>query len=113
MHTVVTETLRTVTMEAGLRVMPVTLMATGHIRNGVTVVGDMDTQLNIMIEQLPTVTTRQPGRARQELRTVLPLHLVDYYLILDAEGHKKYSYFTQGSGPHGSYAKGYYGSHGG
>uniref|UniRef100_A0A1I7X0H2 Fibroin heavy chain-like n=1 Tax=Heterorhabditis bacteriophora TaxID=37862 RepID=A0A1I7X0H2_HETBA len=30
----------------------------------------------------------------------------------DAEGMKKYSYFTSGSGPEGSYSKGYYGSEG-
>ncbi|CAI4222948.1 unnamed protein product [Auanema sp. JU1783] len=31
---------------------------------------------------------------------------------VDAEGMKKYSYFTSGSGPEGSYSKGYYGSEG-
>ncbi|KAM3716886.1 Proline--tRNA ligase [Dirofilaria immitis] len=32
--------------------------------------------------------------------------------LAGAEGHKKYSYFTQGSGPHGFYSKGYWGTNG-
>lgn len=33
-------------------------------------------------------------------------------LFLGAYGGKKFSYFTSGSGPYGSYQKGYYGSDG-
>lgn len=33
-------------------------------------------------------------------------------LGLDAEGAKRYSYFTQGNGPDGFYSKGYFGSEG-
>ncbi|VDN00114.1 unnamed protein product, partial [Thelazia callipaeda] len=32
--------------------------------------------------------------------------------LTGAEGHKKYSYFTQGSGPNGFYSKGYWGTNG-
>ncbi|EJW73945.1 hypothetical protein WUBG_15151 [Wuchereria bancrofti] len=34
------------------------------------------------------------------------------HALSGAEGHKKYSYFTQGSGPHGFYSKGYWGTNG-
>uniref|UniRef100_A0A0R3RJU2 Ag2 protein n=1 Tax=Elaeophora elaphi TaxID=1147741 RepID=A0A0R3RJU2_9BILA len=34
------------------------------------------------------------------------------HALSGAEGHKKYSYFTQGSGPHGFYSKGYWGTDG-
>uniref|UniRef100_A0A915Q145 BURP domain-containing protein n=1 Tax=Setaria digitata TaxID=48799 RepID=A0A915Q145_9BILA len=32
--------------------------------------------------------------------------------LAGVEGHKKYSYFAQGSGPHGFYSKGYWGTNG-
>ncbi|VDO33704.1 unnamed protein product [Onchocerca flexuosa] len=34
------------------------------------------------------------------------------HALAGAEGHKKYSYFTQGSGPDGFYSKGYWGTNG-
>ncbi|EFO27135.1 hypothetical protein LOAG_01355 [Loa loa] len=34
------------------------------------------------------------------------------HTLSGAEGRKKYSYFTQGSGPHGFYSKGYWGTNG-
>ncbi|VDN36246.1 unnamed protein product [Gongylonema pulchrum] len=34
------------------------------------------------------------------------------HALSGAEGHKKYSYFTRGSGPQGFYSKGYFGTNG-